>query len=192
MCMCVHVCACVCMCGHVHVCACVCMCVHVCACVCMCVHVCAYVCMCVHVCTCTCMCECMCVNVSVCLSVTVCVNGDVCHEIKNRGCAFACSKLWSLGYNTSLQYASWSPTKDQVVRAHQPRPLFSPSLSLCITVKFPPPQVYVADYTVFLYDVASNSSTNVSVPGTGMGTRYGIPDWVYEGIEMCTFLVCVV
>ena len=40
----------------------------------------------------------------------------------------------------------------------------------------------MAGYTVFLYDLALNSTTNISSPGTGLGTRYGIPDWVYEGI----------
>ncbi|KAL5479676.1 hypothetical protein EMCRGX_G023232 [Ephydatia muelleri] len=69
---------------------------------------------------------------------------------------YQCStgNLWPLVYNTSVQYATWSPTRNQIV--------------------------YVADYTVFLYDLASNASTSISLPGTGPGTRYGIPDWVYE------------
>ena len=42
-------------------------------------------------------------------------------------------------------------------------------------------QAYVLDYNVYLFTVATNTTTTVTTDGHKNGISYGIPDWVYEG-----------
>ena len=54
-------------------------------------------------------------------------------------------------------------------------------------------QVYVIDYNVYLWNTTQPVSSPISITsaGTKSGVRYGIPDWVYEGITKYTKLTIV-
>ena len=58
----------------------------------------------------------------------------------------------------------------------------------------PPAQAYVLDYNIYLYDLSSDNVTMVTVGGSVNKVIYGVPDWVYEGMDCaCTkYLYCAV